>query len=59
VIINPLQQLEDLPPAARACWTPARLEGIDRAALIIISMIARQPLSFGVLLGRTDPVVET
>lgn len=49
----------DLPPGARSCWLPVPGELVPLEALIVLALIAAQPLAAGVLLGRLDPVGET
>lgn len=48
--------LADLPLQAQACWLPG--PDVDAELVIILDVIARQPLAAGVLLGRTTPVGE-
>ena len=48
----------DLPPAARGLWLPGPGEVVPPEALPVLSLISRQPLAAGVLLGRVDPFGE-
>ena len=49
----------DLPPWARGLWLPGPGELVPAEALPLLSLISRQPLAAGVLLGRIDPVGES
>ena len=48
----------DLPLWARGLWLPGPGEVVPLEALPVLSLISRQPLAAGVLLGRIDPVGE-
>ena len=56
--VQPPHPLADLPPAARGLWLPGPGDVVPPEALQVLDILSAQPLAFGVLLGRTDPVLE-